>query len=163
MAEDKNLELAKKANALILNVVKILKDKKASKEDIARFEKVTQGFNDACGMVNGDARSAAFAAGWMVSMANNAAFLLWRRNLMAEEIEAEYRTLPSTEDAMKDYNDFMEADNEEAKKLEAERRVFMDGQHKIDIFKAVLGGTPKAEAEAKLEEYQKRVAQSLGA
>lgn len=163
MAEDTNLALAKKANSLIADVVKVLKESDASKEDISRFEEINTGFNNACGMINGSERSAAFAAGWMVSMANNAVFLLFRRNIMAKDIEEKYRELPSTEEAMAAFNAILDEDNEEAKKLEEQRRAFMDEQHKLDIFKAVLGGKSKEEAEEKLQQYQQAVAKSLGA
>lgn len=164
--EDKNLTIAKKANELVEAAIAQIKasdyDEDIQQKDLARLQEIADGFKNAIEMEPAE-RESAFAAGWMVSMANNAAFLLWRRNIMTAEIEAAYRELPSTEAAMADYEAFMNAANEEAKNLEEQRRAFMDKEHSLDIFKAVLGGESREKAEEKLAQYQQAVAKSLGA
>ena len=47
--------------------------------------------------------------------------------------------------------------------LEAQRRKYMDAQHELDIFKAVLNGESKETAEARYKEYQEKLAKSMGA
>lgn len=153
------METAKQAYKIISDVVELLE----KKEDIARFEAVKKSYNDAAGMINSDEQAAAALKAWTVSMANNAVFLAWRRNILTPEIEKAYRELPSTEVALEDYEAFKKAYDEEAKKLEDERREFMEKQHKLDIFNAVLNGINKEEAEAKYKEYQDKLAQSMGA
>ena len=146
------METAKQANQLIKKALEILTDE----NDLAHFSNVPEIFNNASGMVNGDEYCEAMLKGWMVSQANNVMFLLWRRGLLTQELEAEYRALPSTEEAVKDFEGFEKANAEKANELEAARKEFMDAQHKTDIFKAVLNGMSKEKAE---EEYAKMQAQ----
>lgn len=146
------METAKQANQLIKKALEILTDE----NDLAHFSNVPEIFNNASGMVNGDEYCEAMLKGWMVSQANNVMFLLWRRGLLTQELEAEYRELPSTEEAVKDFEGFEKANAEKANELEAARKEFMDAQHKTDIFKAVLNGMSKEKAE---EEYAKMQAQ----
>lgn len=146
------METAKQANQLIKKALEILTDE----NDLAHFSNVPEIFNNASGMVNGDEHCEAMLKGWMVSQANNVMFLLWRRGLLTQELEAEYRELPSTEEAVKDFEGFEKANAEKANELEAARKEFMDAQHKTDIFKAILNGMSKEKAE---EEYAKMQAQ----
>lgn len=146
------METAKQANQLIKKALEILTDE----NDLAHFSNVPEIFNNASGMVNGDEYCEAMLKGWMVSQANNVMFLLWRRGLLTKELEAEYRELPSTEEAVKDFDGFEKANAEKANELEAARKEFMDAQHKTDIFKAILNGMSKEKAE---EEYAKMQAQ----
>lgn len=146
------METAKQANQLIKKALEILTDE----NDLAHFSNVPEIFNNASGMVNGDEYCEAMLKGWMVSQANNIMFLLWRRGLLTKELEDEYRKLPSTEEAVKDFDGFEKANAEKANELEAARKEFMDAQHKTDIFKAVLNGMSKEKAE---EEYAKMQAQ----
>lgn len=146
------METAKQANQLIKKALEILTDE----NDLAHFSNVPEIFNNASGMVNGDEYCEAMLKGWMVSQANNIMFLLWRRGLLTKELEDEYRKLPSTEEAVKDFEGFEKANAEKANELEAARKEFMDAQHKTDIFKAVLNGMSKEKAE---EEYAKMQAQ----
>lgn len=146
------METAKQANQLIKKALEILTDE----NDLAHFSNVPEIFNNASGMVNGDEYCEAMLKGWMVSQANNIMFLLWRRGLLTKELENEYRELPSTEEAVKDFEGFEKANAEKANELEAARKEFMDAQHKTDIFKAVLNGMSKEKAE---EEYAKMQAQ----
>lgn len=146
------METAKQANQLIKKALEILTDE----NDLAHFSNVPEIFNNASGMVNGDEYCEAMLKGWMVSQANNIMFLLWRKDLLTQELEFEYRKLPSTEEAVKDFDGFEKANAEKANELEAARKEFMDAQHKTDIFKAVLNGMSKEKAE---EEYAKMQAQ----
>lgn len=146
------METAKQANQLIKKALEILTDE----NDLAHFSNVPEIFNNASGMVNGDEYCEAMLKGWMVSQANNVMFLLWRRGLLTQELETEYRALPSTEEAVKDFDGFEKANAEKANELEAARKEFMNAQHKTDIFKAILNGMSKEKAE---EEYAKMQAQ----
>ena len=152
------METAKEANKIIKEVVALL----TNEDDIKRFAPIEKLFNDAAGATNGDATNEALLKGWMVSQANNAVFLLWRRGILTPEIEAEYRALPSTEEALEDYNALLAEDKKKADALEAQRREYVEGQHKLDIFKSILNGVPAAEAEKQYQEYQKKLAQAAG-
>lgn len=147
------MDTAKQANTLIKKVIEKLTDEK----DINRFEKVTEVFNNASGMTNGNPYYEAMLKGWMVSQANNAVFTAWRRGVISEELEAEFRTLPSTEEAVADYDKFEDENKKKAAALDDERKAFLEEQHGIDIFKAVLNGLSKDEAEKRYAEYVKQV------
>lgn len=153
------MEEAKQANQIIKEVLTRLTDE----NDIARFTQVPEIFNNAAGMVNGNPINEALLKTWIVSEATNAVFLLWRRNIKHDDIEAEWRKLPTTDEMAAAYNAFIAEDKKEADEIEARRRAYMDKQHELDIFKAVLNGTPKEEAERQYKEYQQKLAQSMGA
>ena len=153
------MEDAKKANAIIRDGFALL----TVEADIKRFEPIKEIYNTASGMLQGDDKDylEAMLKGWMVSQANNMVFLLWRRGILTPEIEAAYRELPSTEEAVKDYDAFEDAQKAVADDLEAQRKAFAEKQHGIDIFKAVLNGMSKEQAEARYEEYKSQVAKAM--
>jgi hypothetical protein len=153
------MEEAKKANAIIRDGFALLTEE----ADIKRFEPIKEIYNTASGMLQGDNKEymEAILKGWMVSQANNMVFLLWRRGILTPEIEAAYRELPSTEEAVKDYDKFEDELKAVADDLEAQRKDFAEKQHGIDIFKAVLNGMSKAEAEAQYEKYKAQIAKAM--
>ena len=153
------MEDAKKANSIIRDGFALL----TVEADIKRFELIKEIFNTASGMLQGDNKDymEAMLKGWMVSQSNNMVFLLWRRGILTPEIEAMYRELPSTEEAVKEYDEFEDGMKAIADDLEAQRKVFAEKQHEIDIFKAVLNGMSKQQAEARYEEYKAQVAKAM--
>lgn len=153
------IAVAKKANQIVKEVLERLTNKK----DIDNFKDVPEIFNNASGMLEGNPTNIALLNLWMTSQATNSVFLLWRRGIEHADIEKEWRELPTTDELLDVYNALLDEDKKEAEKLEAERRTYMDGQHKLDIFKGVLNGLTKEQAEAKQKEYQDRLAKSLGA
>lgn len=153
------IAVAKKANQIVKEVLERLTNEK----DINNFKNVPEIFNNAAGMLEGNATNIALLNLWMTSQATNAVFLLWRRGIEHADIEKEWRELPATDELMDAYNALLDEDRKEAEKIEAERRVYMEGQRKLDIFKAILNGLSKEEAEAKQKEYQEKLAKSLGA
>jgi len=152
-------EIAKQANQIVKKALERLTEKR----DIENFQDVPTIYNNASGMINDDERKAALLDAWMVSQATNAVFLLWRRGIEHDDIEKTWRELPTTDTVAQHYEDLLKKDNEVADRLEAERRDFMRHQHELDIFKAVLNGQTKEEAEARYQEYQNKAAKSVGA
>ena len=152
-------EIAKQAN----QIVKVVLERLTEKRDIENFKDVPTIYNNASGMINDDERKAALLDAWMVSQATNAVFLLWRRGIKHDDIEKAWRELPTTDEVAQRYEDLLTEDNKVADKLETERRAFMDKQHELDIFKAVLNGQSKEKAEAHYNEYQKKLAEAAGA
>lgn len=157
------IAVAKKANQIVKEVLAKLEATPTKKADFDNFKDIPQIFTNAAGMLEGNATNIALLNLWMTSQATNAVFLLWRRGIEHADIEKEWRELPTTDELMDAYNALLAEDRKEAEKLEAERRVYMEGQRKLDIFKAVLNGLTKEEAEAKQKEYQDKLAKSLGA
>lgn len=157
------IAVAKKANQIVKEVLARLETVPTREADFNNFKDVPEIFNNAAGMLEGNATNIALLNLWMTSQATNAVFLLWRRGIEHADIEKEWRELPATDELMDTYNALLDEDRKEAEKLETERRVYMDGQHKLDIFKGILNGMTKEEAEAKQKEYQDRLAKALGA
>ena len=151
------METAKKANEIVKSVVALL----TNENDLNRFSPIPEIFNNAAGMVNGNAQNEAILKAYMVSQANNAVFLLWRRGILTDEIEKAYRELPTTEEATEDWNKFQDEDKKVADELEAKRRAYMEAQHEVDIFKAVLNGIPKEKAEEQYQKYQEQLSQAV--
>ena len=152
------MDVAKQANQVIKDSIALMDE-----NGVKYFENLPEIFNNASGMVGGNEKAAALLKGWMVSQASQAVFYLWRRGTLTKEVEEAFRALPLTEDAVADWTEFEKADQKVADELEEKRREYMNGQHEIDIFKAVLNGVPKDKAEAKYNEYQQQIARAAGA
>lgn len=89
-----------------------------------------------------------------VKVANQLSFILFRENLLTDELETEYRELPSpeaTEAELKTENTIRKQSQEELQKQITEAQ---NQQKSIDIFMQVMGGLSKEEAEEKYEQYQ---------
>lgn len=151
------METAKQANKIIKDALAKL----TNENDIARFSTIPEIFNNAAGMTNGNAMNESLLKGWMVSQANNIVFLLWRRGILDDGIEKAYRELPSTEEATEDYEALLKEDKAIADEIEAKRKEYMNGQHELDIFKAVLNGMSKEQAEEQAKKYQEQLAQAM--
>lgn len=158
-----DIEVAKKANNIIKKVLERLETVPTKEADFKQFKDIPDIFNAAAGMVNKDETHAALLNVWMVSQATNAVFLLWRREIEHDDIEAEWRKLPAIDELAQIYEDLLKEDKKVADKIEAERREYMETQHKLDIFKAVLNGMNKEEAERRYNEQQQKIAQATGA
>ena len=152
------MDIAKQANALIKKALETLTEE----ADIKQYGNIPEIFNNASGMVNENPECVAMLKDWMVSKANSVMFLIWRRGLMTEELEKEYRALPTPEEAVEDFEEFEKANAEKANELEAARKEFMDEQHVTDIFKAVLNGMSKEKAEQEYQKMQEQIAQAQG-
>lgn len=152
------MDVAKKANQIIKDSIALMDE-----NGVKYFENLPEIFNNASGMINGNEKAEALLKGWMVSQASQTVFYLWRRNILTDEIEKAFRELPLTEEAVEDWENFQKADQKVADELEAKRKEYMNGQHEIDIFKAVLNGVSKDQAEAEYKEYQKNLARAAGA
>lgn len=157
------IAVAKKANQIVKKVLERLETVPTKEADFNNFKDVPEIFNNAAGQLEKNPINIALLNLWMTSQATNAVFLLWRRGIKHEDIAAEWRELPSTYELMDAYNALLAEDRKVAEKLEAERRAYMDEQHKLDIFKAILNGMTKEQAEEKQKEYEDRLAKSLGA
>lgn len=132
-------------------------------EDLKRFSPILEICNTATGMLQGDDKEYMYSIlkAWMVSQANNMMFLLFRRELITPEIDELYRKLISTEEAVKDYDRFEDEMKADAEALEEQRKAYAEKQHGIDIFKAVLNGMSKEQAEAEYEKYKAQLAQAM--
>ena len=157
------IAVAKKANQIVKKVLERLETVPTKEADFDNFKNIPEIFNNAAGQLNDNPINIALLNLWMTSQATNATFLLWRRGIEHADIEKEWRELPSTDELMDTYQALLAEDRKIAEKLEAERREYTESQHKLDIFKAILNGMTKEQAEAKQKEYEEKLAKSLGA
>ena len=89
-----------------------------------------------------------------VKVANQLSFILFREKLLTDELEAEYRKLPSpetTETELKEENAKRKEAQEELQKQITEAQ---NAQKEVDVFMQVMGGLSKEEAEKRYEEYR---------
>lgn len=91
--------------------------------------------------------------------ANQLAFLLFREGGLTPELEKEYRALPAITEVSARVKVFQDERVARIEEINKAREEVMSTQRGIDIFQAIIGGMTKEEAEAKLEEYEKKVAE----
>lgn len=92
---------------------------------------------------------------YSVQEANRMASTLWRLQLLPEDLEKEYRELPSMAEIVQPYNNFlasrqarMDELNEKGKELQWEKQ-------EMEIFMGVINGVPTEESEKRYEEFKK--------
>lgn len=98
----------------------------------------------------------------LVQTRHQLVFLLFRRELITDEITKKFLSMMTIEDANKRYaaveDERKARQEEEAKKINALR----EEENKLDIFKGVLSGMTKEKAEEELKKYQAEAAKAMG-
>lgn len=119
-----------------------------------------QVISNACGMVNKDKRREATLKAFAVQEANRVIGILWRNQKLTPELEKSYRELPSMEDAAKDFN--LEEEKRRAVKSEIDLQMkqWSEAEREFDLFKGVLNGMTKKEAEQEQKRYMEQVAKA---
>lgn len=150
------METIKAANKIIKDGLALLPDEakvewKASASDIF----IDKAINNACGAINGNEEKEAMLAAYSVQEANRMASTLWRLELLTDEIEKEYRALPSMTEIVKPYNDFLAARNERSNKLVEEGKALQEEKKDLDIFMGIVNGVPAKDSEKRYAEFQK--------
>lgn len=98
----------------------------------------------------------------LVQTRHQLVFLLFRRELITDEITKKFLSMMTIEDANKRYADV----EDERKKRQEEESVRINAlreeENKLDIFKGVLSGMTKEKAEEELKKYQAEAAKAMG-
>lgn len=98
----------------------------------------------------------------LVQTRHQLVFLLFRRELITDEITKKFLAMPTIEEANKRYaeveDERKKRQDEEAKRINALR----EEENKLDIFKGVLSGMTKEKAEEELKKYQAEAAKAMG-
>lgn len=89
-----------------------------------------------------------------VKVANQLSFILFRESLLSEELEKEYRELPSPEVTEAELKQENEIRKQSYKELQKQITEAQNKQKAVDVFMQVMGGLSKEEAEEKYEQYQ---------
>lgn len=151
------MDTIKAANRIIKDGIALLPDEakgdyKAQTSDIFIYEAI----NNACGMVNGDLEKEALLEAYAVQEANRVVTTLWREKLLPETLEAAYRALPTMKEMADAYNQFTGDRKARMDKVMEQHRAIAEEEKELDIFKGVINGMNKEEAEKKYAEYQKQ-------
>lgn len=133
------------------------KDFKAQASDIF----IDEAISNSMGAVNKNEEKIALLKAYAVQEANRVASTLWRLQLLTEELETEYRTLPSMIDVATEYNKFNDARKERMDKVMADHKVISEEEKELDIFKGIINGISAKEAEKKYEDFKKTQQQAM--
>lgn len=145
---DKALEFVEKALPLINN-----EDQKAY------YEKVVSGMKEAADMEDTDAKKARRDdAG--VRYANQLAYFLFLQDSLTDELTDMIRALPSVDEVSATYKKYEDENKARIEEINNMQREVMSQQQSMDIFTAVILGNSREDAEAKLAEYERQVAEA---
>lgn len=151
------MDTIKAANKVIKDGIALLPDDvkkefKAQTSDIFIFEAI----NNACGALNDNPEKIAMLVAYSVQEANRVASTLWRLGLITEDLEKEYRALPSQLEVAQAYNSFLEARNKRIDEIMAKDKEIREEKKELDIFMGIINGISVEESEKRYEEYQKQ-------
>lgn len=158
------MDTIKAANKIIKKGIALLPDDakgdfKAQTSDIF----INEAIGNAMGAVNEDAEKTALLSAYAVQEANRVVTTLWRLELLPEDMEKEYRTLPTMKEMADKYNEFTSARKERMDKVMADHRVIAEEEKELDIFKGIINGISAKEAERKYNEFKNAQQQAMGA
>lgn len=151
------MDTIKAANRIIKEGIELLPDEakadyKAQTGDIFVHEAI----NNACGMVNDDPEKMALLGAYAVQEANRVVTTLWREKLLPDTLEAAYRALPTMKEMADAYNKFTSGRKERMDKVMEQHKAIAEEEKGLDIFKGVINGMNKEEAEKKYAEFEKQ-------
>lgn len=156
------MDTIKLANKIIKEGIALLpddakKDFKAQANDIF----IDEAISNSMGAVNENEEKIALLKAYAVQEANRVAATLWRLQLLTDELETKYRTLPSMADVAAEYNKFNDARKERMDKIMADHKVISEEERDLDIFKGIINGISAREAEEKYEAFKKTQQQAI--
>ena len=158
------MDTIKAANKIIKEGIALLPDDakgdfKAQASDIF----INEAISNALGAVNENAEKTALLSAYAVQEANRVVTTLWRLELLPEEMEKEYRALPTMKEMADKYNEFTSARKERMDKIMADHKVIAEEEKELDIFKGIVNGISAKEAEKRYEAYRQEQQQAMGA
>ena len=156
------MDTIKAANKIIKDGVALLPDDakaeyKAQANDIFIYEAIS----NAMAMVNENEERAALLGAYAVQEANRVVTTLWREQLLPEDLEKEYRALPSMKEMAEAYNKFTSERKARMDEVMAQHKTIANEEKELDIFKGVINGMDKKESEKKYAEYQQQAQQAM--
>lgn len=157
------MDTIKAANKIIKEGIRLLPDDakaefKANASDIS----IDEAINNACGAINGNEEKEAMLAAYAVQEANRVASTLWRLQLLPEDLEKEYRKLPTTTEVVKPYNEFIDARNARSEELNVKGKELQEEKRDLDIFMGIINGIPASESEKRYDAFKKQQQAALG-
>lgn len=156
------MDTIKLANKIIKEGIDLLPDD--AKDDFraqAGGIFINEAINNALGAVNDNAEKTALLEAYAVQEANRVASTLWRLNIITEELETAFRSLPSMKEVADAYNAFTDDRKARMDKIMADHKVIADEEKELDIFKGIINGISAKEAAKKYEEFKKSQQQAM--
>lgn len=158
------MDTIKAANKIIKDGLAILPDDakadfKAQANDIF----VDEAINNACGSVNKDDEKLALLTAYAVREANQMVTTLWRLELLPEDMEKDFRALPTMKEVADAYNKFEDATRAQEEEFNKQYKVLIERKREMDIFKGIINGIPANESEKRYNEFMKQQQAALGA
>lgn len=98
---------------------------------------------------------------YSIQEANRMASTLWRLKLLPEDLEKEYRALPSMTEAAATYNAFLDARKARSEELNQQGRKLQEEQRTLDIFMGIVNGVPAEDSERRYDEFKNAQQQAL--
>lgn len=145
------METADKAIKYLNEAIKMLPEDDENHATLAKF---LNGVENAKGMADNDEKKA-IVNDATVKLANQLSFILFKKDLLSDELAKEFKALPTAEDTTKALEEANAARKAEYEELAKRNEEAQNKQKEIDIFNQVLGGLSKEEAEKRYEEYVK--------
>ena len=158
------MDTIKAANKIIKEGIALLPDD--AKSDFTAQASdifINEAIANAMGAVNEDPEKTVLLSAYAVQEANRVVTTLWRLELLPEEMEKEYRALPSMKEMADAYNEFTGARKKRMDKIMADHKVIADEEKELDIFKGIINGISAKEAERKYNEFKNAQKQAMGA
>lgn len=156
------MDTVKEASRVIKVAIALLpdeakKDYKTRKNDIF----IDEAIDNAAELVGDSEEKKALLGAFAVQEANRVVTTLWREKLLPDELEAAYRALPTMKEMADSYNEFTSERKERMDKVMEQHRTIAEEEKELDIFKGVINGMSKEEAEREYEEYRQQQAQAM--
>lgn len=98
----------------------------------------------------------------LVDLRNKITFLLYRLSKLTDELDAQFHSLPSIEEAAKSVAFYKGEREKEQAKVKEQIDAITAAENSLDIFKAVCNGMSEEDAKAKLAEYEAQVKKAMG-
>lgn len=133
---------------------------KIPEEELEDYAKALKGLKEASGMAK-DEEAWSYLAFATVRQARTVAFKMFDLKELTGDLEKEYRSLPTPQEAVKVPKAFNDEHMKESEELTKKQQAFAEAAQKRELFQAVCTGMPLKEAKQKLEAYNQRVANSM--
>lgn len=139
-----------KAVSYLNKAIKQLPEGDENHETLTRF---LNGVESAKAMADNEEKKAIIADA-TIKLSNQLSFILFKKELLTDELTKEYRALPTTEETSRALEEANAARKAEYEELAKRNKEAQDKQEEIDVLQQVLGGLSKEEAEKKIEDYK---------
>ena len=144
-----------KAKAIITDGKELLTDEKQK----TYFNGVVESLTAAEEMADNDEKTARLTDA-AIKFVNQLCFILFREELIPDELTAELRKLPSPEETAEAVRKFDTERDARIEELNKKHEEIIDEQKALDLFTAVIAGYSKEEAARKMAEHDAQIQQA---